>query len=258
MKSIALLLVVGLLGCIGPQASEHAYFELIRESPGVAGSASFTEYIVFSTGLIIEKKEYDGNASRTEMNAFRADGKEALALLTLAKALPAASEQWACEDCDSYQLFVLDGQNTRKAFFNASNAPEAVKDLEAKTTALLQNRDAGFFFVKLVQQKIGGPIVDYHIAGDGLVLYEEFGRGPGDIITSRIYTVEKEKIAGIKQSAEPAKFTKQGLEGCLEKGLVYGYVEAVKDNGYGFAYTCGGKTPEGRLFDFIKNSGVLQ
>ncbi|MDO8627021.1 MAG: hypothetical protein Q7K42_01015, partial [Candidatus Diapherotrites archaeon] len=93
-------------------------------------------------------------------------------------------------------------------------------------------------FIKVIYSKNGKVFKDLHIFKHGLVLFEEFGRKNGELLSAKITQIEETKEL-FNLLTEEYFYSQNSLTGCREKGFLSSYVEVQLGEQNSIIQTCG-------------------
>ncbi|MFH0817366.1 MAG: hypothetical protein V1909_01905 [Candidatus Micrarchaeota archaeon] len=241
---LLLFLLLFISGCQQqpPTQATGAYYEIVVENRVCSGELCFSEYMVTESGLIF-KKEITGNIHNAPtISLARAAPELARAELGYVKNNIKQSSYPSCTQCTVYHFFYHDSNGTIWYGAKEPEASDFVRSVRSRSEALfLSSEPQESVFVQLVYKKFGGPVVDFHIFGDGTVIHEEFSDWEAPLLSARMGTIDP---IGIDSAISGFfEYTDDGVypEACARRGFEYSSLEASKGNGatYNLANTCG-------------------
>ncbi|MCX6778559.1 MAG: hypothetical protein NT157_06820 [Candidatus Micrarchaeota archaeon] len=257
MRRLPLLLLLALFlvfaGCPNPppQETKGAYYEIVLQDSGAEG-VIFSEYMVTEGGLVLNKEITGSISNAPKIRVARASPESAKMELEYVKNNIEGSNYPGCEQCAVYHLFYHDANGTVWHAVSEAEASDFVSEVMSRSEALFGNSERqDILFIQLVYKKSGqNPLVDFHIFGDGTVVYEEFSGWNGPLAAASVREVGPKEL----ESALGAFFQYQddGIypEACGRKGFEYSSLEAGRGGEYVFANTCGaGNTDADRAFN---------
>lgn len=238
---------------------DASYYEFVDEDTNCK-DICYTEYVVLSNGMAFAKKEIklDGE-KKAEVSLGLMDKDKAGDLIRQARDLMGGSSSTGinCTDCRLYHLFYGDKSETRAFTSRVENAPRFMFRVQEMTIpAFADIRLLDPFFVHFIFGTQGGNAVDYHFYPEGTVLREEFGRNNGELIASKIYTLNPDGLEILKDLVTDDYFRSEDsdLKDCGREGLEWGYLEIQKGADYKTVYTCGsGASGADKIFNELLN-----
>ncbi|MEK6954477.1 MAG: hypothetical protein AABX01_05690 [Candidatus Micrarchaeota archaeon] len=230
-----------------------SYFEIVREGKAL-GDLGSKEYLLTGEGLLLRKikVEFSGRPPLpTDISIWRIPKENAVPLMLQVRG-ETKSVFEECDNCATYHLFY--GDSTGIKVFEAPEykTPKFITDLPGRMEDIIKTaaREETFFASMVYSKR--GIIYDYHIFGDGTVIYEEFGYSPATMANAKVQRMN----TGQFFTTIPDAFfeEKDSGNGCNRDGFDYGYVEIAKGEKTNFIFTCGnGQNPSDLVFNQLMN-----
>ncbi len=221
-----------------------SYLEVVRRKESCPERDCFAEYFFLSTGTIVRKRfptpDYE---SRPDFSVRISALPDILTLLQTArdfiKAHPEA-QNWAV---DSDKLYLSDAGKI--ATYSASAAPDfsallgKAQDLFNAAGPATEKDD---FFLHTYYQLTGGDIADFHVFGDGTVVFSWFKRRSDEMKNSDLSMLDDAALADLRQLAKTAAeggVAPVPYRKCDAKsGIDYALMEIRDSGGYVKSYLC--------------------
>jgi hypothetical protein len=247
VKALAPVLLLALLlflpGCSQPpKQSIGSYYEIVLENKDCTSGICFSEYMVTDSGLLL-RKEIAGNIyNKPKISLAKTTPELAKIELEYVKDGIKQSSYPACSQCTVHHLFYHDSNITAWQGATEQDAGEFVHSARSRSEALFAGSEPqNSVFVQLVYKKMGGPLVDYHIFGDGTVVQEEFSNFDSPLLSARMAKIDSNELNKAISGFFDEKNSTTSPKDCAIRGFEYSSLEAGRGNGaeYKESYVCG-------------------
>ncbi|MBN2518497.1 MAG: hypothetical protein JXB14_06615, partial [Candidatus Altiarchaeota archaeon] len=146
-----------------------SYAEVSRDDPACTGNICLLEYMIVSNGYLFKKVIYPDDSRDIRLRFVSPES--ALDVIGDVKELHKPDTQFE-EDRAQYHVYSFTDRFER-SFLPLDDA--TARRMEQLSEELYEKSNpSDGLFIQFVFWRVGGPIKDYHIFGDGAIVYSEF------------------------------------------------------------------------------------
>ncbi len=244
---------------VRPDFTFSGYVEIVRRKESCPERDCFAEYFFLSNGTIVRKRfptpDYE---TRPEFSVRQAVPRDIGTLIETVRGFivshPAA-QNWSVDNDKAYLL-----ESGKIATYSAATSDDfsaLLRKAQTVFNAAAEAPAADDFFLHSYYQLTGGDIADFHVFGDGTLVFSWFKRRSDEMKSSDLTMLDAKalgELRGLAKSAAEGGVAPVPYRKCdAQSGIDYALVE-IRDGGdYVKSYLCPeDASPLMKTFEFLR------